>query len=552
VAETAGDPQALLAAGRTRLVAGEMVEALALLRAACAALPGSSEAHFLLGATLHGLNRLYAALAAFEQALVLEPAHLQAAHGSLAVLCQLGRANEARGRVEALLQDHPRDPQLHYNAAYVFEALGDLARAVEHYDSALEVLPDNFEALLNRGVALTRLGRLSEAFENNRRLAAAHPQRVEPHFNLAEVSLAASRYEDALLHSERALALDPRHANAMLDRGLALAALGRLAEAQEILERAKALGAQMPRGAPSSPGDTGDPADFTAGEVFVTRAYERLEACDWAGLDGLAARFAALIDDGVFATAGTPALGFRAMMLGLPPSRQLQLAGQIAQRWAKVPAIASATSHRALKGKIRVGYVSSDFRDHPMGHVTAPLFEHHDETRCEVFAYALSEDDGSQYRRRIAAACDHFAEAAGLSSERLARTVTQHGVDVLVNLNGYTTGHCTEMFAMRPAPVQVSYFGFPGTMGAPFMDYLIADRTVVPERDARSRLFGCRTATSRETGTSASPRRRRERRRASRSRASCSPTSTSTSRSHRTCSRCGCGSLVGFRAACSG
>jgi len=485
VAETAGDPQALLAAGRTRLVAGEMIEALALLRSACAALPESSDAHFLLGATLHGLNRLPAALAAFEQALVLEPAHDQAAHASLAVLCQLGRVNEARGRVDALLQHHPRDPQRHYNAACVFESLGDLSRAVEHYNRALEIVPDNFEALLNRGVVLTRLGRLSEAFENNRRLAAAHPQRVESHFNLAEVALAASLYEDALLSSERALALDPQHTNAMLDRGLALAALGRLTEAQEVLERAKALGAQIHRVASGAPKNPGDPVELNAGEIFVTRAYERLEACDWTGFQDLATRFAALIDDGMFTSAGSPALGFRAMMLGLPQPRQLLLARRIATRWATIHTTTFAGSRRAPDGKIRVGYVSSDFRDHPMGHITARLFEHHDETRCELFAFALAADDGSEYRRRIVDACDHFTDASELSNELLVRTIRQHGIDVLVNLNGYTTNHRTEIFAMRAAPVQVSYFGFPGTMGAQFMDYLIADRIVVPERDAQ-------------------------------------------------------------------
>jgi protein O-GlcNAc transferase len=120
-----------------------------------------------------------------------------------------------------------------------------------------------------------------------------------------------------------------------------------------------------------------------------------------------------------------------------------------------------------------------------MGHVTAPLFERHDRTRFEVFAYALSPDDGSEYRRRIVAACDRFSDVSGQQDEAVGRAIHGDAIDVLVNLNGYTTGHRTALFAMRPAPLQASYFGFPATMGAPFMDYLIADRVVVPEAEAQ-------------------------------------------------------------------
>jgi predicted O-linked N-acetylglucosamine transferase (SPINDLY family) len=483
VAETSGDPLALLAAGRARLVAGDTADALALFRSACTALPDSSEAHFLLGAALHRLNQLADALAAFERALALDSGNLQAAHASLAVLCQLGRASDARDRVERLLEHHPNDSQLQYNAAFVFESLGNLTRAVEHYDRALQLAPGNFEALLNRGVALTRIGRLSEALENNLRLAAAHPGRAEAHFNLAEVSLALSRYEDALAHSERALAMRPQHAGAMLDRGLALAALGRLEDAHEVLAKAESLGARIPRSVSGILDITGDSVALRAGEIFITQAYARLEACDWFGFEGLTARFAAMIGAGEFSGFGSPALGFQAMMLGVPPPRQLQLAQQIATGWAVTPAKASPQPVRGPNGKIRVGYVSSDFRDHPMGHVTAPLLAHHDRTRYELFAYALSVSDGSEYRRRIGDACDHLAEASHLSNEDLARQIRQDAIDVLVNLNGYTTGHRTQVFAMRPAPIQVSYFGFPATMGASFIDYLIADRIVVPESD---------------------------------------------------------------------
>jgi protein O-GlcNAc transferase len=485
VAETAGDPLALLAAGRARLAAGETTNALILLRAACAALPGSGEAHFLLGAALHRLNQRPSALAAFERALALEPDNLQAAHASLAVLCELGRVDEAYARVAWLLLTHPHDPQLQYSAALVCESLGDSANALAHYDRALQLAPDHFHALMNRGVVLTRLGRPDDALANNRRLASEHPDRVESHFNLAETALAAGNYQEAVAHSGRALVLGPRHAGATLDLGLALAALGRLEEAQTELVKAKALGARITRSLPGGGREAADPAELHAGEIYLTQAYARLEACDWSEFDGLPTRFAQMIRDDRFGPLDSPPLGFRAMMLGIRPADQLRLGGQIARRWADVRAIQGPAPTASGDGRIRIGYVSSDFRDHPMGHVTAPLFERHDRTRFELFAYALSPDDGSEYRRRIVAACDHFTDVSGRGDDHAAQAIHDDAIDVLVNLNGYTTGHRTALFAMRPAPVQVSYFGFPATMGAPFMDYLIADRVVVPEAEAQ-------------------------------------------------------------------
>ncbi len=483
--EPTGNPIALLAAGRARLTAGETINALALLRSACAGLPGSAEAHFLLGAALHQLNQLPVALAAFDQALALDPENLQAAQASLAVLCQLGRADEARTRVEELLRSHPIDPQLHYNAALIYETSGALARAVEQYDRALRFAPDYFEALMNRGVALTRLGRLDEAVANNHLLVRAHPGRVESHFNLAEVSLATSRYQDAVTYSERAVALDPHHAGATLDLGLALAALGRLEEAQLALTRAKVLGAKVPLLAPREPGNAEASVELHPGEIYLTQAYARLETCDWSGLEGLSARFVALIDETRFGPLGTPALGFRAMVLGLRLPSQRRLSGQIAHRWAAVPAVSpsSIAPARAPGTRVRVGYVSSDFRDHPMSHIIAPILARHDRERFEIFGYALCPDDGSEHRRNIASACDHFQDVTNAATVDIAARIVHDRIDVLVNLNGYTSGHRTALFAMRAAPVQASYFGYPATMGAPFIDYLIADRIVVPERD---------------------------------------------------------------------
>ncbi len=467
-----GDPTAALAAARARLAAGELLNALILARDVCARAPTSADAHFLLGAVHHRLKQPQPALEAFDRAIALDPANTQAAQAALAVLCEMGRASEARDRASGLLRYHPDDPQIHFNAALVHEALGDPAEAVRQYDTALMHAPEFFEARLNRGVALTRIGRLGEALANNLVLAAAHPDRAESHFNLAEVCLALSRYDEALAASERTLALDPRHAGAILDRGLALAALDRLEEAQIDLDRA-AMPGTVPHGASG--------ARLDAREVYLVRGYERLESCDWSGIDVLRARFHQLANDPSGSGPGSPALCWRGVMLGLAPETQLRLGRATARRWSSVTPIACAQRPRERQDRIRVGYVSSDFGDHPCGHHLAGVYARHDRAHFEVYAYALATDDGSEYRRRAARDCDVLVDVTALSSRHIAERIAADRIDVLIDLNGYTTGHRTEVFAMRPAPVQMGYLGFPGTMGAGFIDYLIADPWIVPE-----------------------------------------------------------------------
>lgn len=467
--------------GRALLRAGNAGAAAAALARVVASDASNADAHFLLGASRHLLGDLPAALRSFDAALACAPNHLEAAQAALGMLCALGRAGEALARATALLAAHPHDPQLNFNTALVHEALGDWDAALRRYDAALAAAPAAALPRLNRGLALTKLGRFEEAYANNRTLAGAQPEFADAHFNLAEACLATGRYEEALAAGDRALALSPDHKGAALDRGLALAALARFDEAESALAQARALGATPPAS------DSGRIA--SAREIYLVRGYDRLEACDWSEREAFLARFRALVNEDAESPLGAPALAFRAMMVGLPMSDQLRLARQTASCIAATAPPPLAThappASSRIGSAIRIGYVSADFRDHPTSHLAAALLERHDRSRFEILGYALNPDDGSPHRRRIAAACDRFLEAPDISTDRLAARIAQDGVDVLVNLNGYTTGHRTSLFALRPAPVQASYLAYPATMGATFMDYLIADPVVIPEAAAR-------------------------------------------------------------------
>jgi predicted O-linked N-acetylglucosamine transferase (SPINDLY family) len=465
---------------RALLQRGDLVAAAADLDAVCRDRPGSAEAHFLRGACCHTLGRLDEALQSFDRAVELDAANLQAAQGAIAVLTQLGRTEEALARGARLVESARDDPQLRFNLGLVHEAQSEFDRALACYDAALALAGDYRPALLNRGLALTRLGRLAEAHENNRRAAELYPALADSHFNLAEACLALSRYDEAIEHCDRALRLDPRHLGALFDRGLALAARGDIEEAEATFDRARRLDPARTHALEARVYPEREQArPIDAREVYLLRGFEALDACDWADRDRYLQRFAAWID----ATDSRPLdalpLAWRAVALGMDQRRQAKLAAQVAARIVRSAKPLAPVDCRATS-RIRIGYVSADFRAHTVAWLTEEVYPRHDRDRFEVFAYALTPDDGSPVRRRIASDVDAFRDVSGRAAAEIAAQVRTDGIDVAVDLTGYTTGARPEVFAMRPAPVTAAYLGFLGTSSAPFIDYMIVDRVGVP------------------------------------------------------------------------
>ncbi|RYG68568.1 hypothetical protein EON64_04875, partial [archaeon] len=137
---------------------------------------------------------------------------------------------------------------------------------------------------------------------------------------------------------------------------------------------------------------------------------------------------------------------------------------------------------KSRSSRLRIGYVSSDFNNHPLAHLIQSLFVAHDTSKCEVFCYALSKPDGSMYRLRIEQEAEHFVDVSGMHAGEVAQLINSDNIHILIDLNGYTKGARTEIFALRPAPIQVSFMGFCGTMGADYIHYLVADNIVVPKQ----------------------------------------------------------------------
>ncbi|RMD67904.1 MAG: TIGR03032 family protein, partial [Gammaproteobacteria bacterium] len=174
---------------------------------------------------------------------------------------------------------------------------------------------------------------------------------------------------------------------------------------------------------------------------------------------------------------------FHALHLPLSPPLRLDNARLYSSQIGPLPPV--PLSYEGNPSRLRIGYVSSDFRTHPTAHLMGGLLPLHDRKRFEVFGYSLRKDEGSPYRKRIMEGCDHFIDLDDLSDEEAARRIAGDGIHILVDLNGYTQHARPGIFARRPAPIQVNYLGFPGTLGAPWMDYIIADPFVLTEEEAR-------------------------------------------------------------------
>lgn len=449
--------------------------------------PESGDACFLHGALLERIARFPEALAALDDALRLDAGNANAAIARALVLAKLNRSDEAAQSLTAALERNPRHALLWTNLGVLREQCADFEGALAAYDRALSLEQPPAAARLNRGHALCMMRRYEEALENNLAAVDEHREQAATHFNVAEVLLALDRYEEALAACDRALRIDPGYAKAQIERAFALAALGRLSEGQTELDRARAnhpletdrfLAAIAPD--PRTVLETLD-----ARSIYFHSAYERFERCDWAIHERFTEMVSGMIDEGT--RRKTPlsdrAIPFRVFGLSVSSDRQHALAQGVAgaiSRRVQRDFVRPRARVAQCRERIRIGYVSPDFRDHPTALLTRKLYALHDRSKFEVYAYALTGEDGSAIRTEIRRGCDVFRDLSTLDPGRAAATVRDDEIDVLVDLAGYTKFACPEIFALRPAPLQLGWLGYPGTLGAEWLDYVVVDPIVCP------------------------------------------------------------------------
>jgi protein O-GlcNAc transferase len=435
---------------------GKLREAASAYRKAVAAMPDYAEAFFNLGVVLHRMRDLEAAEAAYRQAIAIGP-NVAVAHNNLGtVLKDVGRLDAAMAAFERAVELRADYVEALYNRATVLQEKGRLEDALAAYGRALLLRPDYVDAVNNAGIVLQQLGRTSDAIGVYRRVARPMPVHADLYNNLGTALLAAGEPKEARAALEQALACRRDFPEAAYNLGNAFRELGDLDEAIAAWRAALALRADYP-------------------DALIQLAHHRALACAW----DTHAQDQRTLRDLVASAVRVPPF----YLFATPANAAEQL--RCAEQWVaplKPPQSYLFThSPRHERSRIRLGYLSADFHQHATARLTAELFETHDRNLFEVFAYSYGLDDASPMRARLAKAFDRFVDIAALSHRDAAARIHQDEVDILIDLKGYTHGARAAIAAYRPAPVQVSYLGFPATMGADFIDYILVDRFVVPE-----------------------------------------------------------------------
>ena len=437
--------------------AGDVARALASYERSIAVSPDGVEAHFNRGVVLYRAGDAAAAAAALRRALELAP-ELAAAHSVLGVVqSNAGAHAEALASHARAIALDANNPDLHNNRGLALERAQRPLEAIASFDAAIALARGFGAAWCNRGVALHRLGRFADALASADRAIAIDPGDAEAWSNRGLALHDLHRPGEAIAALAKATELAPRLANAWANLGAALNAAKRHDEAIAAYDRALTL----------------DPA---LGEARGDRLHTAMMVCDWRGFD---AEVAALGD--AVACRSAVVHPFVLLATPLPAALQKRCAElYVAANWPPIADSPPATGHAAHDGRIRVGYFSADFREHAMMHLIAELFERHDRKRFEVHAFSFGPTAPDPVRERVRTTFDRFHEASALGDAEVASLAREVGIDIAIDLAGFTHGARPGIFAARAAPVQVNYIGFPGTLAAPFIDYVIADRVVVP------------------------------------------------------------------------
>ncbi|HEX5209589.1 MAG TPA: tetratricopeptide repeat protein [Steroidobacteraceae bacterium] len=475
--------------------------------------------------SLHRAGRLDEARASCLSALQLQPRQLEALNLLGIIAAQTGDPARAVAFFGEVLQLDPQNLAAHNNQGNALRALQQPAAAIASHDRAIAIKPDHAPSYYSRAKALHELRRYEEAIASYERAIALQPDYAEAFCNRGRALFELQRYGAALASHDKAIALRPGYAAAYVDRGRALAGLRHYEAAIESLGKAIALEPRHPgiwyiranalyslerfeaalesydRAMALAPADASayenhgnallmleryesalasyDKAialDPDGNSAYGKRLHARMHICDWRDFAPEVARLAERIERNEAASNPFAVLA----LCGSPPLQK-----RAAQNWVRkecppndmLPALPKWSRHE----KIRVGYFSADFRSHAISFLAAELFETHDRRKFELTAFSLGLNTKDEMRTRIEAAFERFLDVQRESDHDIARLARSLEIDIAVDLGGFTRGGRPRIFATRAAPLQASYLGYLGTMSADYMDYLIADDTIIPE-----------------------------------------------------------------------
>lgn len=419
--------------------------------------PHNFLAHHLLGTIEAMAGNLAEAMTANQRALAINPKSADAwlVHGN--VLAGLKQPDEARLAFEKALTSNPTLAPAWLGLGNVLLELTRYPQALHAYQKAVGLQPATMQAWSGLAEVCSRLQRYEEAIAAYQRVLAFNAGSATTWLGLGNVLGQLKRHDAALDAFDKALELDPKLAEAWLGRGITFYELKRYADAHSQFDRAYTLKSNL------------------AG-LESARMRTKMHLCDWSDFDKESARLVSSVRTG-----RAPVLPFYLVALPSTPEEQLHCARTWMAGHHPISDEPVWRGERYDNGLINVGYLSSDFRVHPISLLIAEMLEHHDRSRFRTVGISTGPNDRSELRERVATALDQFIDVRDKSDDDVAKLIGSLKIDILVDLNGNTEGARSDILAKRAAPIQLNFLGYPGTMGIGYFDYIVADRVVIPD-----------------------------------------------------------------------
>jgi predicted O-linked N-acetylglucosamine transferase (SPINDLY family) len=367
-----------------------------------------------------------------------------------------GRTVEAEAAFHGMLARNPRDVFALYHLALIQYVRKDFEGGLRILEGAMAVAPGFPPNWYGRAMLLQGLGRNEEALKSYDEALRLQPDYAEALLNSGALLREMLQHHAALERFERLLAMQPEHEAALANAATLLAQMDLPQRSIPMFERLVARN-------PSHP--------YALGML----AYDRLRSCVWTDIDTLGQDIVAGMAEGRMVCRP-----FAVMALPTTAEDQYRCARIFAAHRFPKAARSLWNGERYGHARLRIGYLSPDFREHPVSHLMSGIIERHDRSRFEIIAISVGSHDGSRFRARLEQAFDQFIDLAGAGALRVAQRIRELEIDILVDLAGYTSDGRPDVFAHRPAPIQATYLGYPGTLGTDYHDYIIADRHVIP------------------------------------------------------------------------
>uniref|UniRef100_I1NUM3 protein O-GlcNAc transferase n=1 Tax=Oryza glaberrima TaxID=4538 RepID=I1NUM3_ORYGL len=395
------------------------------------------EAYNNLGNALKDAGRNEEAISCYQTCLALQPSHPQALTNLGNVYMERNMMDIAASLYMATLTVTTGLSAPYNNLAMIYKQQGNCNHAITCFNEVLRIDPMAADCLVNRGNTFKEAGRITEAIQDYFHAVTIRPTMAEAHANLAAAYKDTGLLEASIISYKQALQLRQ---------------------------------------------------DFPEATCNLLHTLQCV--CDW---DDRAEKFVeveGIIRQQIKMSSLPSVQPFHAIAYPIDSTLALEISRTYAAHYSLVasrfglPTFTHSypvpISNDGRTSRLRIGYVSSDFGNHPLSHLMGSIFGMHNQDTIEVFCYALSQDDGTEWRQRIRSEAEHFIDVSSMSSDVIAKVINEDKIQILINLNGYTKGARNEIFALQPAPIQVSYMGFPGTTGADYIDYLVTDEFVSP------------------------------------------------------------------------